>query len=314
MGRTLSSAFRAENLRDLLQGVDEDSQDEILTKHFEFAIRTLKQFCEFSILFSAFPWRFCLLQEEQYCSQVLQEMQREWELLLRLESHPNASTTWPLNQVHQVRWHVYREVMTFAEERSWVMCPQILALARAWDSDPCSTLSVENSFRSLRRGEKNQDGPASAPQLQAISIRSVNERFQKFEVIEPSPSDIHTVPVSQTMKAGVWDSRRCTGQETGLGNFSGMVKATVPSPHFLTRRSLNLWAEMKRTDGDLQRAWTAELVRPGQVLQDRESSALVVDAPFVVVKTLPLKRDQMLIDGREASVAEIELEGRFQLQ
>ena len=195
--RTLSSAFRAENLRDLLQGVDEDSQEEILTKHFQFAIRTLKQFCEFGILFGAFPWRFCLLQEEQYCNQVLQEMKREWELLLRLEeSHPNASTTWPLNQVHQVRWYVYREVMTFAEERSWAMCPEILALSRAWDSDPCSTLSVENSFRSLRRGEKNQDGPASAPQLQAISIRSVNERFQKFEVIQPSPSDIHTVPVS----------------------------------------------------------------------------------------------------------------------
>ena len=51
-----------------------------------------------------------------------------------------------------------------------------------------------------------------------------------------------------------------------------------------------------------------------KVLQDRESSALVVDAPFVVLKTLPLKRDQMLIDGRQASIAEIELEGRFQLQ
>ena len=50
------------------------------------------------------------------------------------------------------------------------------------------------------------------------------------------------------------------------------------------------------------------------MVQDGDCLALVVDAPFVVLKTLPLKRQQMLIDGREASVAEIELEGRFQLQ
>ena len=48
-------------------------------------------------------------------------------------------------------------------------------------------------------------------------------------------------------------------------DFAAAVKATVPSPHNLMRRSLNLWQTMKHAKGQMQKAWLVELVRAGQV-------------------------------------------------
>ena len=117
MTKTVISALSKTSLADLLSGLDDDDAPEVLKHHFFFALATLRRFAEFGTLFQHFPRRFCLLQDHRFADEVLMEMRSKWQLLTEFEeASENASSKYPLNLVHTVRWHAYREIMTFAEE------------------------------------------------------------------------------------------------------------------------------------------------------------------------------------------------------
>ena len=90
-------------------------------------------------------------------------------------------------------------------------------LVKAWQPQPSSSLGAEDSFRNLRSSEKKQAGLVSPPQLQAVSMKALNSRYaDRYETVGIDTAQIHSIPVSQTIKSSIFDPRRATRQDTGL--------------------------------------------------------------------------------------------------
>ena len=265
--RTWQNALSSQNLRELCSGLaDAEEISAVLSSHFKFLTATLRRFLEFGLLYRHFPWRFfCLCDESpQVAQDTMADMKAEWQLLMKLEAVPGASATWPLKSVPIVRWQVYREVMTFAEERHWQVTKDLTDLISAWCADPSSTLGCEEVFRHLRLAERRHTSSSiCVPQIQAVAIKGLNERYQKFETQPLEAEAISSVPVGSVIKPGIWSAERDSASDTGICRFNQLARSTVVSPHYLQRRSLNIWSTLK-TQGDLTDSWTSELVRPGQ--------------------------------------------------
>ncbi|CAE7439645.1 unnamed protein product [Symbiodinium sp. CCMP2592] len=281
----MQSALDRHHLEDIVWNVDPEDVPSLLNVHFKHTVATLRRLAEFGLLYGSFPWRFFLVcdSDDHVAARTLKEMKDEWTFLLRQEeAAPNAHGSFPLSQVIWLRWRVYREVMTFAEERDFRLCEEVRQLIKAYQASPSSTLGCEDAFRSLRKAERKKGGGEAAPsQLQAQAVKACSERFGGdggFQVAEVAPSQIHSIPVKQTVKASVYTAARSTGPETGLSFFSGMVREATVSPYFLTRKCINLWNMFKRKEGDLSDAWLAELSRPGQVLNAGRDYWLVVES------------------------------------
>ena len=222
-----------------------------------------------------FPWRFFLVldSDERLAQETLEEMKKEWQFLVSQEEKMmEASRFFPLSEIPFVRWRVYREVMTFCEERGWKLCHDVKALIESWQAWPQAAQSgCEEAFRHLRLAERKHDGEAAPAQLQALSIKGLQQRYDAFELAPVNPSQIHAIPVKQTVKSAAFTAKRASGSDTGLPSFGALLKESTISPHNLTRRSINLWKMLKLKDGDLSLAWVAELIRTGQVWQWFES-------------------------------------------
>ena len=252
-----------------LQDIDSmECAEDVLTTHLRFLISVLKQLDEFAQIFRHFPWRFRLLfdQVPAVVESTLKQMREEWEFLMVIEQNTVLHGKYPLNQMPFLRWYVYREVMTLAEERGWVASQDLVDLAKAWFSDPCSTLGCEDSFRALRMAEaRHQNNKEVCPEkLQALTIKSINERYKEFELAELKSSDYHGVRPGTYMKRSVFDCSRASANDTGIANFNQIMKTTTVSPHHLSRKSLSMWEAYKMTNGNSQNWWTAQLVRSHQ--------------------------------------------------
>ena len=271
--KTFQAAFNAEVIADsLCSGFQEDEQQEILALHLEFATCTVKRFLEFSLLYESYPWGFhrLLLEDVGTVTATLEDMRADWEFLLSLEAMlPNVHQKWPMKQVNPVRWQCYREVMTFCEERGFASSgrqfEEIKELIQSWVPSPMSTLGCDKVFRELRQAEDRHstNKNISVEQLQAVAVKAVNQRYSEYETIEPRPSDVHSVTPNAFLKRSVFDASRSTANDTGLHRFNNVAKAATPSPHFLTRKGLNLWKALKRSGGSTENFWTAQLVRSG---------------------------------------------------
>ena len=144
----MQSALSAEHLQDICYF---ESSEDILTVHLKFLISVVKQFDEFAQIFRHFPWRFRLLTDDvpSVVEETVKEMELEWQFLLKLEENTKLHGKCPVNQMPFLRWFIYRECMTVAEEEGWVVTSKLVELARAWFADPCSTLGCEDCFRNL---------------------------------------------------------------------------------------------------------------------------------------------------------------------
>ncbi|CAJ1352511.1 unnamed protein product [Effrenium voratum] len=306
--RTWQNALSSQNLRELCSGLaDAEEISAVLSSHFKFLTATLRRFLEFGLLYRHYPWRFfCLCDESpQVAQDTMADMKAEWQLLMKLEAVPGASATWPLKSVPIVRWQVYREVMTFAEERHWQVTKDLTDLISAWCADPSSTLGCEEVFRHLRLAERRHTSSSiCVPQIQAVAIKGLNERYQKFETQPLEAEAISSVPVGSVIKPGIWSAERDSASDTGICRFNQLARSTVVSPHYLQRRSLNIWSTLK-TQGDLTDSWTSELVRPGQVITDGSEIHLVIDAPYVHLKVWPLRAIQIPSGNGQCDAAEI---------
>ncbi|CAE7259849.1 unnamed protein product [Symbiodinium sp. CCMP2592] len=304
---TLKSALSPESIQDLICNVDDTEQ--LLAVHWRHTIATVQRFWDYSTLYQFFPWRFFMLLDcnPDVANRCLKEMESEWVFLCRMEEKcRDASDQYPLKAVPHVRWHVYREVMTYCQERRWRLTDDLKDLVRAWLADPSSTLGCENCFRSLRLGERGQSGGEIAPvQLQTASIQAVAERYENFETISPSPSLVHSVPMKQVIKTSIFTAKRDTAADTGLENFNAIAREAATSPYHFNRKALNVWSTCKRLDGDMSRTWVTELARPAQVWQCRQDLFLVVDAPYVVLRVCSLLKQTKVVDGQNHHVAVI---------
>ena len=263
---TMKSALSPDHLADL--GALDDPDFDILTTHFKFMVSCVKQFSEFALLSKSFPWRFQLLCDpsSEVVAATLQAMKEEWAFLLEVEKNPRLHQKYPLNLMSQLRWFIYREVMTFAEEAGWKATDALVDLAKAWFSDPQSTLGCEECFRQVRAAESRHatSKEASPEKIQAVCIKSINARYADFELTNVESSDYHGIRPGMFMKRSVFDCSKASATDTGLSNFNQIMKASTISPHHLSRKSLNMWQAYKATGGNTQHWWTAQLMRSGQ--------------------------------------------------
>ena len=176
-----------------LQDIDSmECAEDVLTTHLRFLISVLKQLDEFAQIFRHFPWRFRLLfdQVPAVVESTLKQMREEWEFLMVIEQNTVLHGKYPLNQMPFLRWYVYREVMTLAEERGWVASQDFwwiwpkhgfLTPAQLWDvkirfehcawqrPDIKTTRKfAQKSFKLLpssrsMRGTKSSNWPSSSP-------------------------------------------------------------------------------------------------------------------------------------------------------
>ena len=273
--KTFEQAFLPQNVEDIVAGCfTEDEEGEVLMVLFKYATCTVKRFLEFSLLFDSFPWAFhrILFEDSATVSATLLRMKNEWEFLKKMEAqHSKLHSTWPVSQINPVRWQAYREVMTFCEERSFANSGSALRemqeLVRAWVPNPMSTLGCDKVFRELRAAEARHSShkQTSVEQLQAVAVKAVNERYKDFETVQPRPADVHSVTPGCFVKKSVFDASRATAGDTGLPRFNAWSKLPTPSPHFLTRRGLNLWKALQNNEGATSNFWTAQLVRSAMV-------------------------------------------------
>ena len=164
----MESALSPEHLDDIVWNVEETEL--LLSVHFRHAVATVRRLWEFQLLYQVFPWRFFMVldADERLAQQTMNDMKQEWEFLIRQEEKTmNASKIFPLKEVPFLRWRVYREVMTFCEERGWKITKDVKALISSWQANPSSTLGCEDAFRHLRLGERRHGAGEAAPsQLQ----------------------------------------------------------------------------------------------------------------------------------------------------
>ena len=55
------------------------------------------------------------------------------------------------------------------------------------------TVGCEEAFRHLRLAERKHDGEAAPAQLQALSIKGLQQRYDAFELAPVNPSQIHAI-------------------------------------------------------------------------------------------------------------------------
>lgn len=275
--KTFQSAFAPKSLDDILAGGFSDEEEaDLLKVHLQFAVCTVKRFLEFSLLFESFPWAFhrILFDDVKIASDTLKNMQSEWQFLLRLEREtPKLHDKWPVKQINPLRWQVYREVMTFCEARSFsatdgVKLAEMRELVAAWVPRPMSTLGCDAVFKELRSAETRHstNKNVSVEQIQAVSVKAVNKRYEAFETIEPRAAEVQSITPGCFVKRTVFDASRATAACTGLPRFNVISKLPTPSPHFLSRRGLNLWQALKKSNGSTSNFWTSQLVRSAMAI------------------------------------------------
>ena len=260
-----------DNIKEIIGTLDRSEVPGVLAVHFRHLVATVQRFWEFSILYQHFPWKWELVLDSSpdVRARTLKEAESEWKFLVGMEQRfEDASAAFPLKDVPHVRWHVYREIMTLCEENKFCATNEVISLISSWQADPCSSLGCEDSFRVLRQAErKHSGGEVSAVQLQASSIKALEQRYgDQIEHVTVEPSCVHSVPLKTVVKPAIFTAKRDTASDTGLATFGQMVKETIPSAHHFTRRCLNLWTTVKARNGDLSNSWVPELIRPGQVL------------------------------------------------
>ncbi|CAE7021684.1 unnamed protein product [Symbiodinium natans] len=117
---TFKSALCSESLEDLIRNVEDTER--LLAVHWRHTVATVQYFWDFSTLYTHFPWKFFMVLDpaSEIAERCLKEMESEWRFLVALEEKsPNASYHFPLKDLPHLKWHIYREIMTFCQERKW---------------------------------------------------------------------------------------------------------------------------------------------------------------------------------------------------
>ena len=251
--QTLQSALAKKHIEDIIcDADDEEVASDRLQEHFKFAVCTLQRFTEFQLIYLSFPWRFFLLLDPAWRERVLKEMKAEWSFVLEMESlHSGDLKKYPWSQLPHTRWYVYREVMTYAAERSFQWHEDIAALVAAWYPDPVSTLGADEVFRQMRSSERvvGKTGQASPIQLQSVAIKALEGKYQCFDTPQLSQRDYAGIEPGAFVKRGIFDSSRATASETGVAHFNSMCRADTMSPHMISRKALNLLHSLMKTGG-----------------------------------------------------------------
>lgn len=262
---TLKNALHQEHIEDI---VASEASEDVLTVHFRFLVSVLKHYQEFQQTLNHFPWKFQLLLDDDpaVVNSCLLKMQEEWTFLLTIEQEGDVHEKWPMNKLVFLRWMCYREVMTLAEESQFRMNPNLRALVAAWFPSPSSTLGCEEAFQKLRaaEGRHQNNKETCVEKLQALCIKTINQRYSKFEIEETTTSDYHGIRPGMFIKRSVFDCSRASATDTGISTFNSMVKTSTTAPNFLTRKSINIWEAVKATGGQVGNLWTAQLVRFSQ--------------------------------------------------
>lgn len=277
--KTFESGLRIDNLLDIVKNVEDEN--EVLQVHLRFLVATMRHFVEFGLLYEAFPWRFFLLLTDdlQLTASTLQAMRSEWEFLLSLEESGDCHRKYPCSAIPHLQWFAYREILTAAEESSWVMTEELKERVQAYFPEPCSTLGADGIFRNQRLSEtKNLKQEISVEQLMACSAKTLNQRYKDFSV--PDKLDFNGISPSKFLKKSVFDASRASATDSGLQSFNAMARLSTVSPHHLTRKSLNLWSAVKASAGKCDNFWSAQLVRSGQAAVGKIDGSLVVGKPY----------------------------------
>ena len=250
---TFASAFAKEHLEDITAGAESvEEANEWLLELFNFAIATVKRFSEFQLLYLAYPWRFCLLLDPAFRQSTLDDMAKEWTFLLKMEErHAQDLKKYPFCLMPHLRWHCYREIMTFCAERSWKFSKDVFDLVAAWFPEVVSTLGADAVFRCMRDAERDtcKNGETSPIQLQSVAIKALDGRYDSFETPKLNQHDYAGIAPGTFVKRSVFDSSRASASDTNVPNFNAMCKAETMSPHMITRKCLNLWRTLMQTEG-----------------------------------------------------------------
>ena len=107
----------------------------------------------------------------------------------------------------------------------------------------------------MRKAEREvtKNGSTSPIQLQSVAIKALDGRYESFETVKLGPRDYAGIQPGMFVKRCIFDSTRATASDTGLPNFNSMCKADTMSPHMISRKCLNLWHTLMKTQGAFQR-------------------------------------------------------------
>ena len=253
---TLRSAFAQKHLEDITAGAESaEVASEWLLEHFKFAVATVKRFSEFQLMYLAYPWRCFLLMDPAYRQSILAEMKKEWTFLLKMEElYAQDQRKWPFSHMPHLKWHAYREIMTYCAERSWEFSTGVFDLVASWFPEVVSTLGADEVFRHMRKAEREvtKNGETSPIQLQSVAIKALDGRYESFETAKLGQRDYAGIQPGAFVKKCIFDSSRATASDTGLPNFNSMCRAETMSPHMISRKCLNLWHTMMKTQGASQ--------------------------------------------------------------
>ena len=85
------------------------------------------------LLYGNFPWRFFLLLDasEHVAQLTAKQMDSEWKISHEAGGGDQRCVQVLLNEMPFLRWQVYREIMTFCEERDFVITPKTQSLVKA---------------------------------------------------------------------------------------------------------------------------------------------------------------------------------------
>ena len=172
----------------------------LLEQHWEATLASLFEMLQYQSPLLCAPNAFACLacsKSERYDVQdlqkkVLKTLKAEWEMLLCLEQDAEGSVL-----VHrlcpQTRWQSYRELMVTFERESWKVTPWSVDMVLSWFPQVNCSSNVEDSFNSMAdacsRAGKN--GSASMANLQALHIRSVNQKMTG-KSFQPSAVELET--------------------------------------------------------------------------------------------------------------------------
>ena len=202
---------------------------------------------------------------------VLQQMKLEWTFVLTMEAKGSKC----LHGVHHLKWQVYRELMTCAEEEDWTLSARFLDLVHAYFPGRQNTIGLEHTFGALRDAETrhSKHRQASAAQLCATTIRTTNKLFKETNtIVEPSPSMIEAVPgsLSQAMlKKDCLNPCRTPVGECGIKNVSDVLRSAdnrTSAFNFVQKGLSQLRAHQLAFEKGMQRTdyfWVSGIVPEG---------------------------------------------------
>ena len=242
MGESIQNAFAATTLETMgclpeYVGTNEvpdvcTEEFDVLQTHGKFLWKFLKHVDRFQQWHFMVP--YCLnafldlttSTDKIAANKILQQMKEEWTFVLAEEAKNSKS----LHGVHHVKWQVYRELMTCAEEEDWQLTPRFVALVRSYLPGRQNTIGLEHTFGTLRDAETrhSKHKQASVAQVCATTIRTTNKLFKEINaIVEPTPGMIEAVPGTYSqaiLKKDCLHPCRTPVAECGIKHATEMLK------------------------------------------------------------------------------------------